>query len=248
MARTVELHGEDRLPAPKHELAFLDQQRCEAGQQQLAAVRVAVDRLVDRDLEASREVVVLVAGVAGREALEQLLEVAQEQRLVFVDGESERGVHRLQVDAAGPEARPAHFLADELGDVDEFGGVRRFESQPPGDHAVADKACTRSSRTGRLGLPDAAAVDSPSIALAKATCTACVALSASRREARARQRSPMSRVVAGAAWPPSPWRRIPTSISAAASASLGCISGSWSPTVSRYEQYVSDSPCSHRPS
>src|ERR1700687_5793557 len=187
MARAVELNREHRLPAPEHELAILDEQRCEPGEKQLPAVRVAVDRLGG--------------------------------------GDDWRG-QRLQVDAAGPQARPVHLVAHHLGDVDEFGGVRRCEAQPPRDHAVAENACTRSSRTGRLGFPDAAAAETPSIALAKATCTAWGAVSARRREARARQRSPMSRVVAGAAWPPSPWRRIPTSISAAASASLGCISGS----------------------
>src|SRR4029077_9327049 len=136
---------------------------------------------------------------------------------------SDSGVQRLQVDAAGTQARLPHFLTQKPGDVDEFGGVRRCKSQPPGDHAVAENARTSSSRTGRLGFPDAAAAETPSIALAKATCTACVALSASRRDARARQRSPMRSVVAGAACPPSPWSRIPTSISAAASASLGWI-------------------------
>ena len=83
MARAVELDCEHRLPATHDQPPFFDEQRQKAGEEQLAAVRVAVHRFVDRDLEAAREVVVLIAGVARREALEQMLEITKQQRLVL---------------------------------------------------------------------------------------------------------------------------------------------------------------------
>src|SRR6266852_7596246 len=140
MARTIQLDGEHRLPAPKHELGVLDQQRREAREQELAAVSVAVNRLVHFYFKASREIVVLVSGVAGREALQQVLEVVKEQGLVFIYCEAERRVQRLQVDPPSPQAGFPHLFAQPLGQVDEFGGTRSFESQPPGDHAEVAKA------------------------------------------------------------------------------------------------------------
>src|ERR1700694_4528324 len=101
MARAVELNREHRLPAPGHELAILDEQGCEPGEKQLPAVRVAVDRLVEGDRVGARKVVVLVAGVAGCKAFEQLLEVAQEERLAFVGGESARRGERREGGGGG---------------------------------------------------------------------------------------------------------------------------------------------------
>src|SRR5207302_517085 len=149
VARAVELDSQHRLPATHDQPPFFDEQRQKAGEEQLAAVRVAVHRFVDRDLEAAREVVVLVAGVARREALEQMLEITKQQRLVLVDREAEGGMQRLQMNASGPQAGSHNLVADPLGEVDELGGVRSVEPQASRDHLPAANAWTSRSRTGR---------------------------------------------------------------------------------------------------
>ncbi len=101
---------------------------------------VAVHRLVDSDLDTSREVVVLVPGFAGRETLEQVLKVAEQQGLVLVDGQADCGVQRLQMDPSRTEARLSHLIADAVGEVDELGGVRSVEPQAPRDHRAAVSA------------------------------------------------------------------------------------------------------------
>src|SRR6266480_1585393 len=233
MARTVELDGEYRLPASEHHAPVLDEQRREGAQQELAAVRVSVDGLVERDVEPALEVVVLVPGARRCQALEQALEVAQQQRLVFIDRAAEGRMQRLQIDAAGAQPGAAHLLLDPRSDVDELGGVRRLELQPVGAHLDTPRASCRSSRAEGAGDSEAAADESDSIARANATWTASGAWSARSREPRARHRSPIRSVVGGAARPPRPWSLTPTSISAAARASLGCVSGPKWPTRSR---------------
>src|SRR3989441_5543679 len=166
MSRAVELDREHRLPAPEDELAVLDQQGCETCEQQLPAVRVAVHRLFDGNFEAPLEVIMLIARIAWRQALEKMLEIAEEQGLIFVDGQAKSRVKRLQVHAPGPKARFLHRVAQPFSDVDEFSGVRTFEPQPPGDHAVAVNGLRSSSRTGPLGPPDAAAAGRTSTARA----------------------------------------------------------------------------------
>src|SRR3989475_9971336 len=162
MSRAVELDREHRLPAPEDELAVLDQQGCETCEQQLPAVRVAVHRLVDGNFEAPLEVILVIARIAWRQALEKMLEIAEEQGLIFVDGQAKSRVQRLQVHAPGPKARFLHRVAQPFSDVDEFSGVRTFEPQPPGDHSGGGNALRSSSRTGRLGAPHAAAAGRPS--------------------------------------------------------------------------------------
>jgi len=93
-------------------------------------MRVAVDRLVDRDLVSPREVVVLVSGITRSETLQEFLEIAKKQRLVLVDRETDRGVQRLHVDAPFSKTRLLHFIPQPLGQVDELGGARRFEPKP----------------------------------------------------------------------------------------------------------------------
>jgi len=92
------------LPSAQDQVSVLHQQRGEACQQQLPAVGVAVDRLVERDLEPAGEIVVLVARAGGGKSLEQRLEVPQQKRLVLVDRDAHRRVQGLQVDAAHPKA------------------------------------------------------------------------------------------------------------------------------------------------
>src|SRR5437773_486849 len=189
MARTVELDGEHRLPASEHHAPILDEQRREGAQQELAAVRVSVDGLVERDVEPALEVVMLVPGARRCQALEQAFEVAQQQRLVFVDGEAEGRVQRLQIDAAGAQPGAANLLLDALCDVDELGGVRGRELEPVGAHLDTPRASCRSSRAGGAGASEAAADESDSIARANATWTA-----SGRKAERARRQDSSSRV------------------------------------------------------
>src|SRR5256886_13229507 len=83
-ARAVQLDGKHRLPPAQDQLAILHHQSGEGAQKELAAVSVSVDRLVERDVEAASEVVVLVARAGRSQAFEQTLEIAQQQRLGFV--------------------------------------------------------------------------------------------------------------------------------------------------------------------
>src|ERR1700681_27441 len=73
VAGSVQLDCENRLPAAQDQLTVLDQQRGEPRQQQLAAVRVAVDRLIEGDLPAAGKIVVLVPGVRRSYAFKQAL-------------------------------------------------------------------------------------------------------------------------------------------------------------------------------
>src|SRR5882762_10084512 len=182
---------------------------------------MAVLWLVLRDVEPAREVVVLVARACRGKSLEQSLEVPKQQRLVLVDRDPERRVQRLNVDPPDPQPRLSDLVAQPVGDVDEFGRVLGLEAQALADHHLASKARRSSSRVWGAGRSEAAADDISSIARANATCTGCGAASASSRDERARQRSPINSVGGGAARPPRPWSRTPTSMSAAASASLG---------------------------
>src|SRR4029077_11897227 len=117
--------------------------------------------------------------------------VTKQKGFVLVDGDSDGRMKRLQVHAAHPEVGFAHLLAQALGDVDELRWMRGLEAQPLGDHHSARNAPSSSSRAGVVARPEAAAYDICSMACANATCTFCGAASASRREARARQRSPI---------------------------------------------------------
>src|SRR5258708_4325596 len=209
---------------------------------------MTVHRLVHGDVHTAGEVVVLVACTRRGDPFEKTLKVAKQQRLVFVDSEAERCVERLEMQAAHPHARPAHLVAKTIGDVDEFSGARGLEAKPLADHQLASKARSRSSRVGGAGteLPEAAAADSASMARANAIWTLCGAAPASSREDRVRHRSPMRRPGAAAARAPRPWSRSPISISAAASASRGCASGSYVLTASWYERYASERPSSHK--
>ena len=109
-------------------------------QQQLPAMRVPVDGLVERDVDPPREVVVLVARVAWREPLQQRVEVLEQQWLVFVDRQSQRRVQRLQMDAAGGQPAFPDLVADALAEVDELGRLRAFEVQTAGDHLMSPGA------------------------------------------------------------------------------------------------------------
>src|SRR5580704_16722855 len=129
-------------------------------------------------------------------------------------------------------ARPPHLLTKQLGDVDKLGGVAGVKAKALADHQPALSAWSRSSRVAGAGAPDAAAEDISSMACAKATWTAWEAALASSRDERARQRSPIRSVGGAAARPPRPWRRTPSSTSAAASASLAWAAGSWEATAS----------------
>src|SRR6267378_1927483 len=207
---------------------------------------MTVDGLINPDVEAAREVVVLVARTGRRDPLEQRLEVAQQERLVFVDREAERRVQRLQMHAAVAQSGALHLVPDAIGDVDELCGVRGGELETVGRHRAASRDCWSRTRVAGAGCSDAAADDTDSIALANATCTSSGALSASNREPRARHRSPINSVVGGAARLPRPCSRTPTSISAAARASRCCTSGANRWTWSRYARYVSDRPSDQR--
>src|SRR5256885_8068112 len=215
-ARAVQLDSKHRLPPAQDQLAILHHQGGEGAQKGLAAVSVSVDRLVERDVEAACEVVVLVARAGRSEALEQTLEIAQQQRLVFVDRDPDGGVQRLQVDAAVAQAAPAYLVADTVRDVDELRGVHGGEFEPPVAQLAAPSDCWRSCRVAGAGWCAAAAAATTSIARAKATWTASGAWSASSREPRARPRSPVHRVVGAAAPPPRPCTRTPTPMRAAA--------------------------------
>src|SRR2546427_11246976 len=103
MSRAVELDREHRLPAPEDELAVLDQQGCETCEQQLPAVRVAVHRLVDGNFEAPLEVIMLIAPIAWRQALAKMLEIPEEQGLIFVGGPAKRRGQRPQGQPPGPQ-------------------------------------------------------------------------------------------------------------------------------------------------
>ncbi len=111
MARPIQLYREHRLPAAQDKVAFLDQERGEPGQEQLPDVSVAVDRLVQRDIDAPCEIIVLVARAYRREAFEHVAEVSKEQRLVFIDCEPESRVQGLQVQPPHAHAGPPYFLA-----------------------------------------------------------------------------------------------------------------------------------------
>ena len=136
VARSVQLDREDRLPAAQHEVSVLYEHRREPRQQQLAAVSVTIHRLVDRDVDAPREIVVRVAHVVRGDPLQHRREVAQQQRLVLVDGQAERGVQRLQVHAARREAGALHLLPDLVGEVDELGRACALKAQAARDHRL----------------------------------------------------------------------------------------------------------------
>src|SRR5256885_6359013 len=209
LARAVQLDSKHRLPPAQDQLAILHHQGGEGAQKGLAAVSVSLDRLVERDGEAAWEVVVLVARAGRSEAFEQPLEFAQQQRLVFVDRDPAGGVQRLQVAAAVAQAAPAYLVADAVRDVDELGGVRAGEFEPAVAQLAAPSDCWRSSRVAGAGWCAAAAAATTSIARAKATWTASGAWSASRREPRARHKSPLHREVGAAGPPPRPPPRPP---------------------------------------
>jgi len=71
---------------------------------------------------------VLIARAFGSDAFEKTLEVAQQQRFVFVDRQAESRVQRLEMQAPHPHAGPTHFFAKAVGDVDEFSGPRGLEA------------------------------------------------------------------------------------------------------------------------
>src|SRR5437762_2264904 len=84
----------------------------------------STSRRVDRDVDAPLELVVLVVQVAGGDALQRRLQVPEQQRLPLVDGQAQRRVQRLQVEAAVVEAGRADLLLEAAGDVDELGRPR----------------------------------------------------------------------------------------------------------------------------
>ena len=137
---TIELDRENRLPPSEHEVALFNEQGGEAADQQLPAVGVPVDRFVQRDLDAPRKVVVQIGRVLRSDALEHRLKVAQQQRLVLVDRESEGRVQRLQVDSSGDQAGAAHVFAQAIREVDELSGVRAVETKAAADHVSAQRA------------------------------------------------------------------------------------------------------------
>ena len=111
----IELDREDGLPPTEHKLPFLDEQGEERAEQQLTAVSVSVDRLIDGDIEPAREIVVLVAGADGGDALEHGFEVAMQEQLVLVDAKSNRRVQGLQVHASCAQPSLHDALADPVG-------------------------------------------------------------------------------------------------------------------------------------
>ena len=151
LPRTVELDREDRLPAPEDEIAFLDQEGGERAQQQLPTVRVPVDRLVQGDVEAAREVVVLVPGPSRSQPLEQAFEVPKQKGLVFVDREAERGVQRLEMGAPGEQAGASHLVPDLGGDVDKLGGMPGREFEPCAAQRTAPSEACSSCRAAGAG-------------------------------------------------------------------------------------------------
>jgi hypothetical protein len=133
-ARAVQLYREHRLPSAQDQLPILDEEGGEARQQELPAVGVTVDRLIERDLDSPGEIVVLVARALGRNILEQIREVAKESRFVLVDRETDSRVQRLHVHPADPQTGAPHFASELLCNVDELRCTRALEMQPLGDH------------------------------------------------------------------------------------------------------------------
>ena len=77
-----------------------------------------------------------VAQVVRGDPLQHRREVAQEQRLVLVDGQAEGRVQRLQVHAARREAGALHLLPDAVGEVDELGRACALKAQAARDHRL----------------------------------------------------------------------------------------------------------------
>src|SRR5258708_23738190 len=108
---------------------------------------MTVHRLVHGDVHAGGEVVVLVARTRRGDPFEKALEVAEQQRLVFVDSEAERCVGRLEMQAPHPHTGSTHLLTKAIRDVDEFGSPRGLEAKALADPPRSSKARSKSSRT-----------------------------------------------------------------------------------------------------
>ena len=78
---------------------------------------------------ADGRIVVTVSAVARRSALEQGLEVRQQQRFMFVDHHGGCGVKRLHVDDARSERRVGGQALKAVGQVDELGRMAGREGE-----------------------------------------------------------------------------------------------------------------------
>src|ERR1700686_4178625 len=159
MARAVELDREHGLPPAEDKLALFDQQGREAGEQYLAAVSMAVDRFVQRDVGAASEIIVLVPGPDRGKALEQAFEIPDQQGLVLVDRKADGRMQRLQVHAADLQSGSTDLVAKPIGYVDKLGRVTGLEAKALDDHDLASKARSRSSRVCGAACSEAAAED-----------------------------------------------------------------------------------------
>ena len=81
---------------------------------------LAVGPLVRGRSRTRLEVVVAVAGLGRRPALQEVLEVPEKERLVLVDHHGGRGVPALDRDHPLVHARPPHPLRHQLRQVDEL--------------------------------------------------------------------------------------------------------------------------------
>ena len=124
-ARAIEFHEEDALPLPQVDLAGGDVERNRGSEQECAGVCVSVRLLSRRRRLAGGEVVVAVAGAAGRPALEGVLEVVEQQRLVLVDDDGGSRVSALHRDRAFSDPRPQYALGQERRQVHELEGLLR---------------------------------------------------------------------------------------------------------------------------
>src|SRR5262249_24190919 len=96
------------------------------------AMRMAVGRLIRRDIDAAAEIVMLVLARTRRQAFEHSLQILVQQGLVFIDDDRSSRVFRLHIGPAVPDARAGDDLFHVVRDIYELQTLAR----PQADHAV----------------------------------------------------------------------------------------------------------------
>src|SRR5262245_31694443 len=131
IARAVELDEEDALPGAEPEAAVHDVQARGCREDKGPAVRVAVDALIQGQVDRAAGRVVAIAAAGRRHEVERRLEIGQQQRLVLVHDDGGGRVQRLDVDETGARTQPCGQRGQAKREVEEIGGAGGTGGQQP---------------------------------------------------------------------------------------------------------------------
>ena len=121
VSNVIQLDEKDSLPASQLHRTVNDIHGRRTAEQQALAVRVTVWTFVRRHIGGAYfEVIVPIVGMRRRQPSEQLFQVIEQQRFVFVDYDGGSSVARLNVDHSVGDARLRDHCPNFVGQVNEL--------------------------------------------------------------------------------------------------------------------------------